>query len=512
MDFAPVAQEMSPAERAELDWLLESGVLGRSANAARVLRYICEESAAGRADRLKEYTIAVEALGRRADFDPQHDTIVRVTVHILRKRLQEVYSHGEGVSHSVRLVIPPGAYAVHFVSVEAKPRLEAEGSPADAPVDSASSSANGADWLKTPKAPARPDSGRSLWLALLLAGALVVFGVIAMRRHVNAGVKASSGSVARGTSATLAGPVRAMLGTGRKPYTDHAGRLWRSTSCDGGTATPTGDIAIGGTEDNYLYQSGVRGMVHCVFPVAKGTYELHLYFAEPTNLEAARRTASVSVNAGPSRVVDVVDRAGGDRIATSISIPGVSPENDGAIHIDYTSEVSPLNAVEILPTPSAALLPIRIVASSSPYVDERGRVWLSDRYFSGGRRGQTPDQAHRPNLGLYAADRIGKFLYILPVVPSANYRVRLYFREPWFGQDNGPAGGPGSRVFNVSCNGEMVLRNFDILAEGDGAPLVKTLERVTATTDGAIELSFLPVINYPVVNAIEVEPEESPSK
>jgi hypothetical protein len=246
--------------------------------------------------------------------------------------------------------------------------------------------------------------------------------------------------------------------------------------------------------------------------VAKGTYELHLYFAEPTDLEAARRTASISVNAGPARVVDVVDRAGGDRIATSISIPGVSPENDGAIHIDYTSEVSPLNAVEILLTPTAALLPIRIVASSSPYIDDKGQVWLSDRYFSGGRRGQTPDQAHRPNLGLYAADRIGKFRYILPVVPSASYRVRLYFREPWFGQDNGPAGGPGSRVFNVSCNGEMVLRNFDILAEGNGAPLVKTLDHVAATTDGTIELSFLPVINYPVVNAIEVEAEETTSK
>jgi hypothetical protein len=253
-------------------------------------------------------------------------------------------------------------------------------------------------------------------------------------------------------------------------------------------------------------------MVHCVFPVAKGIYELHLYFAEPTDLEAARRVASISINAGPARVVDVVDRAGGDRVATSISIPGVSPENDGAIHIDYTSEVSPLNAVEILPAPSAALLPIRIVAASSPYVDEKGRVWLSDRYFSGGRRGQTPDQAHRPNLGLYGADRVGKFRYSLPVVPGANYRVRLYFREPWFGQDNGPAGGPGSRVFNVSCNGEMVLRNFDILAESNGAPLVKTFDHVTATTDGMIELSFLPVVNYPVVNAIEVEPEDGPSK
>ena len=512
MSVAPVVQEMSPAERAELDWLLESGVLGRSANAVRVLRYICEESAAGRTDRLKEYTIAVEALGRRPDFDPQHDTIVRVTVHVLRKRLQEVYAHGGGATHAVRLVIPSGGYAVHFVSVDSKPRSKVEASPVDATVGSALSAIEGEEWPKLPETRSQHDSRRGLWLILILATAFVVFVAIAVRKQIDAGHEEGSRSIGAAALTASAGPVRALLGPARKRYTDHAGQSWLPARCEGGTATSAVSTAIGGTEDSYLFQGGMHGMVHCVFPVAKGIYELHLYFAEPTDLEAARRTASISVNAGPARVVDVVDRAGGDRVATSISIPGVSPENDGAIHIDYTSEVSPLNAVEILPTPSTAPLPIRIVASSSPYVDEKGQVWLSDRYFSGGRRGQTPDQAHRPNLGLYAADRVGRFRYILPVAPSQTYRVRLYFREPWFGQDNGPAGGPGSRVFNVSCNGEMVLRNFDILAEGNGAALVKTLDHVTAATDGTIELSFLPVSNYPVVNAIEVEAEVSPLK
>jgi malectin (di-glucose binding ER protein) len=506
------AQEMSPAERSELDWLLESGVLGRSANAARVLRYICEESAAGRADRLKEYTIAVEALGRRADFNPQHDTIVRVTVHTLRKRLQEVYSHGEGATHNVRLVIPSGGYAVHFASVDSKPSSEIGLSATGASVDLSVSAARTPERPKQLGSSSTHDYRRSFWLILMLAGAFLVFVVFVLRRHVSIGHKEISRSVAAPALTPSGGPVRLMLGPDKHRYSDHAGQSWLPANCDGGTVVAPANAAIGGTEDSYLYQGGLSGMVHCVFPVAKGIYELHLYFAEPTDLEAARRTALISINAGPARGVDVVDRAGGDRLATSISIPGVSPENDGAIHLDYTSEVSPLTAVEIVPAPSVALLPIRIVASSSPYVDEMGQLWLSDRYFSGGRRGQTPDQEHRPNMGLYGADRIGKFRYILPVVPNASYRVRLYFREPWFGQDNGPAGGPGSRVFNVSCNGEMMLRNFDILAESKGAPLVKTLDHVTATTDGTIELFFLPVINYPVVNAIEVEPEDGVSK
>ena len=63
------------AERQECEWLLTSGVLGRSGNLARVLKYVCDEHFQGRADQIKEYTIAVEALGRRTAFDPQTDTV-----------------------------------------------------------------------------------------------------------------------------------------------------------------------------------------------------------------------------------------------------------------------------------------------------------------------------------------------------------------------------------------------------------------------------------------------------
>ena len=105
------------AEREELDWLLTSGVLGRSGNLNRVLKYVCEEHFSGRAHLIKEYAIATEALGRRPDFDPQTDTIVRVTVHSLRKRLQEVYQE-EGADRPMRLVLPAGRYSPSFVSTK----------------------------------------------------------------------------------------------------------------------------------------------------------------------------------------------------------------------------------------------------------------------------------------------------------------------------------------------------------------------------------------------------------
>ena len=206
--------------------------------------------------------------------------------------------------------------------------------------------------------------------------------------------------------------------------------------------------------------------------------------------------------------MDVVDDAGGIGIATSTVITGVAPLNDGAIHVDFTSEVSLLNAVEILPAPSASQLPVRIVVGSTPYIDSANQFWASDRYFSGGRRGLPPESDKQGNLGLYESDRVGRFRYSIPVVPLAHYRVRLYFREPWFGKENGGLGGPGSRVFDVACNGEMLLKNFDILAEADSTPIVKTFDHIQATPGGRIELSFMPVVNYAVVNAIEILPED----
>jgi hypothetical protein len=54
------------------------------------------------------------------------------------------------------------------------------------------------------------------------------------------------------------------------------------------------------------------------------------------------------------------------------------------------------------------------------------------------------------------------------------------------------------------------MKNFDILAEGGSAPVVKIFDHIQASADGRIELSFMPVVNYAIVNAIEVLPEDGP--
>ena len=92
-------------ERQELDAVMASGLFARSANLALLLQYICERTFEGAAERIKEYNVAVEALGRPPDFDQKRDSIVRVEAHRLRKKLQEYYA-GDGASHAIKIQTP----------------------------------------------------------------------------------------------------------------------------------------------------------------------------------------------------------------------------------------------------------------------------------------------------------------------------------------------------------------------------------------------------------------------
>ena len=102
------------AERAEVDGILSSGVFGRTNNHVRLLTFVCEKYFEGAIDEIKEYSIAVHALGRPESFDPQVDTIVRVTAHALRRRLEDYY-RSAGAEHPVHICLPPGHYVPKFI-------------------------------------------------------------------------------------------------------------------------------------------------------------------------------------------------------------------------------------------------------------------------------------------------------------------------------------------------------------------------------------------------------------
>src|ERR1700727_104059 len=115
-------------EKNELQSVLDSGIFNRAPNLAHVLTYVCEKYFEGAAEQIKEYNIAIEALGRPPDFDQKRDSIVRVEAHRLRKRLREYYEN-EGAEHACQIEIPPGKYAPHFIFKEGPKALPAPGQP-----------------------------------------------------------------------------------------------------------------------------------------------------------------------------------------------------------------------------------------------------------------------------------------------------------------------------------------------------------------------------------------------
>jgi TolB-like protein len=111
---------------AQLRRILESTQINRSVVLTDFLSFVVNETLAGRADALKEYTIGVQALRKDADFNPQLDSIVRIHAGRLRRALKEYY-YEEGKDDAIVISIPKGSYAPNF-------KLNAEETPFIPPV------------------------------------------------------------------------------------------------------------------------------------------------------------------------------------------------------------------------------------------------------------------------------------------------------------------------------------------------------------------------------------------
>src|SRR5438552_7159364 len=104
----------SPAEvLGQLETLLASRQVRESQQLRCFLEFVVRETLAGRQDGLKEYLVGCQVFGRRPDYDPRHDGIVRVQATTLRKRLERYYSE-EGASARVVIELPRGGYVPSF--------------------------------------------------------------------------------------------------------------------------------------------------------------------------------------------------------------------------------------------------------------------------------------------------------------------------------------------------------------------------------------------------------------
>jgi hypothetical protein len=98
---------------AQLTRLIRSKTFETSEVHRKLLQYLAEKAINGEADRLKEYTIGLEAFGKPSTYDPKHDSIVRLQVGRLRQKLAAYYqteSHGDPIIVN----LPKGGFKLNF--------------------------------------------------------------------------------------------------------------------------------------------------------------------------------------------------------------------------------------------------------------------------------------------------------------------------------------------------------------------------------------------------------------
>jgi hypothetical protein len=176
---------------AQIDKVVASHVLHGSESLCKLLRYLAEHALDHPGSSLKEYQIATEVFGRPHDFDPQHDSTIRVQAGRLRLKLGEYYST-EGAADSVVVEMPKGSYLVSFHDRAAL--------PAKTPA---------ASWRELERKDVRQKQTRRDWpivpivLSILLAGAVAIIALLLVNGKAGRGQRVSADETAPAVFSTF---------------------------------------------------------------------------------------------------------------------------------------------------------------------------------------------------------------------------------------------------------------------------------------------------------------------
>ncbi len=146
------------------------------------------------------------------------------------------------------------------------------------------------------------------------------------------------------------------------------------------------------------------------------------------------------------------------------------------------------------------------INTGGPEIVWSGDTFIADQYRTGGLvysvdfpiNNTTNDELYQTEI---FGPAVGPFSYEIPVPDNGTYDIRLHFAELYFGIQ---AGGLGSRVFNVSIEGNEVLANFDILSEvAPATALIKEFNNVRIN-DGFATIEFTGVTQRAKISGVEV--------
>jgi hypothetical protein len=158
----------------------------------------------------------------------------------------------------------------------------------------------------------------------------------------------------------------------------------------------------------------------------------------------------------------------------------------GLRNVTVTTAAGTSNALTFTVNPSTLVFtPIRINAGGAAYTDTKGNLWSADsNYNSGSLHNTTNTISGTSDQPLFQtfhqSPETNPTVYTFNGIPNGNYTVTLDFAESHYTS-------VGSRVFNVSINGSVVLSNFDIFATAGQNTALSESFPVTVTVQIAIQ-------------------------
>ena len=529
---AVVSAKSADPRQALVERLASSTTFEKAHRLREFFLHVCRCAIENRPGEASEQQIGIRVFGRTPGYNANGDNIVRSQARLLRLKLEHHFAN-EGKDEPLIVSIPKGQYLPVF---ESRPQ-------------------NLSDFhLETPTfvAPARPLIGRrnSVWLYVFALTVVVVGATIWLRStwlksHPSPAVVLSSSR--KGTPApagspgqtaapqvpalTLSGEVRIAAGLTDGAFVDAWGHRWESDRYyKGGASRPGPKDLSPSAPDPGLVRTmrestapeadpqSQQAFTYDI-PVPPGVYELRLYFADPIRRSAGLdsrqdgenlRHFGINLN-GRSLLSDFDAIADGGFASVNVrAFKDVVPADDGMVHLEFVpgTHGSFVNALELTPGTPGKLVPIRLSVRASGFTDAQGTRWSGDNFFVNGRTGASASpEAGAEFPALYSDERYGNFSYAIPA-PPGSYTVRLHFAETFFNPSASAllCHGTGCRVFNVTCNGVVLLRDFDILQTAGGAfrPVVRAFHGLHPNGQGKLLLSFSPSVNYAEVRAIEV--------
>ena len=492
--------------------------------------HVCRCALEDKSEEATEQQIGIFVYGRSPSYNPNEDNIVRSQARVLRMKLEHHFAN-EGRDESYVITVPKGRYLPIF-----EPRVVV---PTPRP-----------EILLPPERKARPVPWIWIGAAILLALMVLALSYRLFRSKTNADSTSvlpapplysdAAPAPIQSTPATSdkrvalageAGDIRIAAGHTGAPYLDVWGNRWDADRYfQGGVVQPGPKRFFPPPADDGMFKTireavsvdpmvpqQDRGFLYNI-PLSPGVYELRLYFADPLRMSDSsqnedgqnRRHFSVDING--KTVLDSFDAiADGGTAPVDVRVfRDIQPASDGKLHLNFHSdwgERAFVSAFELSPGIPGKMKPIRIAARPSDFLDESGTRWSGDRYFVGGRTWSYHPQNGPQASAIYLVERHGNFSYAIPVAPGS-YTVRLHFMDTYFSPLISAAAckGTGCRVFDVTCNGVMLLQDFDIVQAAGAAfrPVVREFHGLHPNGQGKLLISFSSKINYAEIRAIEV--------